>query len=413
MSKRSVALRKQGRPGWTSPGKAAIIRKMLRTSVGVPGAINLKSGNTTKLRAGIAAMKAGSRNANIGFVHDSTTREGMTGVGGSFDNRLGYPMYLAQQLTSSGLSSRADNIFGTNGQSSLDTFISQFEPRVSYTGTATADATLDGFGGRMFRTASGAITFDFTAAPAFDRIEFIHAFFGGGAATVNISINGGATIQTVNTNGTPSQTRKTVINCPLGSHTVTVQSNGTCLFSGINVFNSAAKSVELYNFAAHGATLPTPSGAPPIMPSPTTGAYSPYGSRKSVGVLALDAVFLMSGINECRQGIPVDSTPDGFKQRLQLDHDTFAAAGIDVIFMTPLFDGDPAGSNLEQYAQVVRDLAQANDKPCLDIRALMGSYAQEQANGYLGDNVHLIGSTGNAALAAMVAKVVKWAEANP
>lgn len=381
----------------------------------VPGAINLKPSNTVALRAGIAAVKVGSRNANIAFVNDSTTREGMTGLGGSFDNRLGYPMYLAQQLTASGLASRADNILGGNGQSSLNTLIAQFEPRISYTGTVTLDGTLDGFGGRLFRIANGAITFDFTQASPFDRIEFVHAFFGAGAATVNISINGGATIQTINTNGTPTQEKKTTINCTLGSHTVTIQAAGTCLFSGINVYNSATKTVELYNFAAHGGTLPTPSNSPPIVANPTTGAYSPYGSRYNVGILALDAVFLMSGINEARQNIPVDSTPDGFKQRLQLDYNTFAAAGVDVIFMTPLFDNATGGNvaNQEQYAQTVRDVALANDRPCLDIRALMGSFAQEQANGYVGDNVHLIGSTGNAALAAMVANVVKWAEGNP
>lgn len=221
----------------------------------VPGFYNFTGSNLSVWNTALAAQQAGTADAIISAVGNSTT----AGVGAANSGFTGNPKSKSWPAQLAGLISggKSDNIFSDNRttqQAGAGAF-PIFDTRVAFSGgisvTTTAGVTFDTLGGNLL-TLSSAGTLSFTPANSFDTI-----FYGYVRAPANgsyaINVDGGSALATVNTAGTNGFLTSTISGITLGNHTINlVWISGTSYPVFIATYNSAVKQISVYNIGACG-----------------------------------------------------------------------------------------------------------------------------------------------------------------
>lgn len=357
------------------------------------GLYNVTSQNTAHLRAALARVRAGSGTAKIAFVGDSTTvgdYASSTSLVFSNDKVLAYPNQLAKMLTARGLPAQNDSFFGggnVNGPSgTFRTDYPAYNPAVSFTGTSWTISSFYSLGANTFQSGTNGEILSFVPVSAFDTIDVYWAQnpFGG---NIVVNVDGGATLSTINTNGTAGVGKTTITGVTRATHTinlVTSVTGGNFVFPiGVAVRDSTAGNarVELYNLGFSGGFVNYPG-----IPTSSYGASlaaAPYGYFAALPVMAPDVTFINLTINDIANQV---ETPTAYGVALGAMVTAALAVG-DCVLMV----GNPVGaanwSNgvSTAYAAQVYSLAKQYNCPLIDLTQRWQSFAVSSAVNYYGD----------------------------
>jgi len=226
-------------------------------------------------------------------------------------------------------------------------------------------------------SAAGGIAFAFP--DVFDTIEFYY-YQSGSTGTVDVNIDGGATLTTLSRNGSSAVVRSTVTGISTGStHTINVNwASGTFYLIGVRVYLSTRKEVTIHNWGAGSMRSNnwslTPSNAwemPIIVANSTAG-------------IAADLAILDYGINDSSNAVPLTTFETQMRYmigRLQVNGD--------VILKTPVWGTSASLTTVGTYAQKVRDIAWSMDLPFIDITSRWESPTTANNRGFFNsDFVH-------------------------
>jgi lysophospholipase L1-like esterase len=356
---------------------------LLGSSGNIPGFINFTGTNLTKWAAAKAARAAGTRNATVLCVGDSTTAGlggGATGGGDANAVAFAWPAQLAALMSNASASS----MFCSHNQNI------NFDSRIALTGGWTRVGADTSVGGPMWDTASAG-RFSFTPTNQVDTfVVKFPTIAAGGLGTMNASIDAGGTtlINEGLANGFSSQTFTTT----LGNHTFNLDwVSGTIYAADIIAYNSAAKEISIYN--AGWSTSAT---------SNWLNAASLWNPYPVLGTLAADLVPIGLMINDAAQAVSLstyNTNLSGLVTQSQV------AGSVILLSGNPI---DPVGNSLPTatqatYVAQMRTAALANNVPMIDVFNLFGgSYAAAVAKGWMfTDGVHP-NATGYAQIASYV-----------
>ncbi|HEU0043724.1 SGNH/GDSL hydrolase family protein [Sphingomonas sp.] len=212
----------------------ALSARAFATSRLGPQLTNLKPANTLKWRRGKAHARAGTRNARIAFIGDSTT--GGVGAIAPFN----VPELLGARAKARGWSVYAENLFG-----SLD----QVDTRLVQGGWG---GLLNTAGGAMQHSNATGAPLAFTPTQAFDTIVIAYPR-NGPLGSFAVNVDGGASLGTINQSGSAAL-MTTTFTVSLGVHTVNLTwAAGLAYVASIRTCNSAAKGLEIANMGISGA----------------------------------------------------------------------------------------------------------------------------------------------------------------
>jgi len=203
------------------------------------GFYNFTGRNLPHWKAALAAVAAGSHNAKVLLVGDSTTDGYGAESTASQDRANSWPTQLAglfKPPTPAGWQSFIGDGPGAMPTTSLDARV---------TSNFSQNTGLPSVGG-AFMQATSAATFSFTPATSCDTFD-VYATDYPGSGTLNANLDGG-TNTAINENGSSSMTTTTITGS-LGPHTLNVSwaSGGTTNLLGVDCYNSAQKQIMLWN----------------------------------------------------------------------------------------------------------------------------------------------------------------------
>jgi hypothetical protein len=340
--------------------------------IGIPLVLNLNRQNTTKIRAGYAAMKAGTRNMSVAIMGDSTDRgvdETASPYNLQYTNSLAE--YLAAQLRAEGIPAGANNWYGISGTSLTD--YKNRDGRLTTAGTAAmGSSVIQGGAGLSMSSATAAMTF--TPQGQWKVAEIFtmqNSAFNG--ATLASNIDGGA-----NTNIVQDATntiRKTLLTATtLGTHTVNIAwASGANALYGINCYDDSRKEVTIHQWAQSGGTL--------SQMVDDTGTPS-AGRIRQMTLFPVDLVLGDGGmVNTWRNNISVATAQTQFDAWI----DAVKNAGADFIWCVPPFDTGVAGNtaNQQQYIDMGYARCLVKNVPIFDIRKRWQSKTAADAAGYM------------------------------
>lgn len=328
---------------------------------------NLTAQNTSKTRAGIARLRAATGTFRVAMVGDSTTVGFDSALSGYTNAKVGSVLNrLATLLTAKGIAAQSDSFFGNGNVGGNATNYNAYNPLVTFPVAGfQPSGSLPGLGGQAFQCTTSGGTLAFTPVSAFDTID-VYYFQSGTAGSFAVNVDGGAALQTINANGTPTNLLKaTVTGASLATHTVNiVASSGSPVFIvGIAVRASTVPRVELYNMGVAATTIS----------SYESGSF-PFNLLAQLPVVAPDLTFINLTINDINTQV---TTVAAYQAAMQLAITAALGSG-DVILMI----GNPgntapwtAGVIAPQYQAAIYALAQLNNLPVLDITQRWVSYA--------------------------------------
>lgn len=349
------------------------------TFMGSPFWVNLKSSNTSKLKAGIARVLANTGNGYISFWGDSTT-EGQASLGTSASNRAAaFPELLAAQLNTldSTYQALANSFMGVGGETTLANYTT-YNPQMVFGADWVLSSGSDvlSFGGRFVQEpAAGTTYITYTPTAAFDRAEILYR--ASSANTMIIEDDIGGVVATFNT-GVTTTVQRTVVTMGKSCTFLKVKTGGTgtCSLIGISTYTTAQKKLLLWNMGWR-ASLTTQWGL-------TSQGFNPINA---VDEVVMDAVFIDICIND-----PNNGTDLGLYRAALLAMGTaIKAAGSDVIYSCGVPSDPttrPSYAQQDQYRSVVYSVAAQLDAPLIDERSRFVSFAVANAAGQMFDDIH-------------------------
>lgn len=338
--------------------------------------MNFKPSNTRKLRKGLANVRTGTANMNVAIIGDSTQAGDGAGTGtNGFDGaRILTPARrLASNLTGRGIVAAQETaIFGSAGVGAGQ-YPSTYDPRLSY-GAGWA-ATSAGIAGGYYDNSTTTNALAFTPTIAFDTIVYWYGQ-NTGYATFTIDVDGGAAIETPNAAGSGALIKHTVT-CALGTHTINWKRTGTgtnLRIMGCTVYNSATKTVDVWNCGVAGATSTSWINA--------ANPWSPFNGLTS---LAADLYIIDLGINDWINSTNLTT----FSTQMQSIITACQTSG-DVVLCNPVPQAiaSTALATQLQYVSVLQTLQLTNDLPWVDFRNLMETQEISNTNGTQYDATH-------------------------
>ena len=224
------------------------------------------NGGLPKWQSALATVKAGTGNAKIVIIGESTsTARGTMFVGDTNDAHSGaWPHQLSIQMGMPGTAINFENN-SVVGDSSVGTAgLNAFDTRVTVNGWTELLTPFVPGGFAFSNNDTTAFVFNpndtasYPSAPVIqtDTIEILVA--GGPSDTASITIDtGGAAICTIPLLNVTLQV--STCTTTLGTNTYNVKCNtasaGFCVFGMLHAYNSAQKHVAVFNGAAEGATI--------------------------------------------------------------------------------------------------------------------------------------------------------------
>lgn len=238
-----------GVAGSSSPGGAA------------NGLSNFTAQNTINIRGMVAAVRSGApattAGTKIGWIGDSTTAGAWSNGTVITNARIkAVVSQLANQLTARGIPSQADSWWGDAGITGST--VPNYDPRISLpvAGFAPFGSTTT-IGGHMMSATTNGAKLAFTPVTAFDTIDIFY-LVGTTQGSFTVDVDGGAILQTVNSNGFNFPYRKvTITGVALATHTINITTTSASAIGifGIAVRDSTTPRLELYNYGVSSATM--------------------------------------------------------------------------------------------------------------------------------------------------------------
>lgn len=344
--------------------------------------------------AGLAARAAGTRNAKLLVIGDSTTA-GWGGQGTSAQsNAIAYswPRKLAAYLPFGSDSSWfADKNTLVGGAISLATF----DNRVvlgSWVQTLGGTPTL---GGPMLTCTTGTTALQFTPLNVVDTFDiYTRRLAGLGTFTAAIDAGGTTSIdQTVS----PGTVVKTTLTAALGIHTLNLaRVSGNVDLVGVVAYNSAQKETTVINAGWSGSVA-----------ADWQAVNGPMDPLLMIPVVAPDLTIICLTINDW---VAATST-SAYTASMQAIITAAVSAGSDVVLMSGV-PTDPATTSAAQqltYRNIVQSLATSNNVPYLDMTAQWTSWTVANGNGWMFDAKHPNG-LGYAQIPAVINSTIRYTQ---
>jgi hypothetical protein len=346
---------------------------------------NVTRDNLARWRKARSNVLAGLGRAKIAVITDSTgTGQGSAGVG---NNSMAgaclksWPSMLAKALNSMGVPARFSASFADQGNTANGTSVPSYDPRIALGGgwTYTPGFTMNTVGGSALRfPASGTLgTFSFTPADSFDSVDI---FYYGSASNgaVNVAVDGGAAVQSVNTaQATSGVYKATVTGIALGTHRLdlTPTDNTKNVFIlGIDTYNSTKPDVQIFNWAQRSSKV-----------ADFTQTASPWSTLNNYSKFGHDLTIVVLTTNDCNNLTNIDT----YAASMDLLVSTLLAANSDVILAVG-FPGSSANidATMASYVAKVKALAIKYGLPFMSFQDRFGAYADAYARGYMSDILH-------------------------
>lgn len=397
-----------------NPGPAfgpltAAEQQILRDSS--PATLNVLRQGTSLNRwgAALAAMRAGTRNAKLLVISDSTS-VGACAVSSSIvgPNQLSFswPYQLAPYFVANGIPANTNSLFGDPTNQSVAATLSSVDPRRAY-GANWLFGAISSLGGKCAYniTAGSQTAMSFTPTSSFDTITVCY-LRNTGYGSFSIAVDGGAALTTVNAAGAAGLIEVTVT-CPVGARRIDIYrsaptgADGGIVIQWVRTSLSTVRCVEILNAGVNSTGTAAQSDS--------SFNYTPIGA---VQVLAPDLTIICLDINDwstaLASGLYDNATAATHNLQLQKIITNAEITG-DVILMT----GAPSRISTYTRAQqdptlyVTRLLAQINSCPLVDVSAEWGDWVAASAAGYYlpsGSDIHP-GAAGYANIALQVSRV--------
>lgn len=327
--------------------------------------------NTGKFRTALAAVRAGTADARVLCIGDSTTY----GSGSQFGPPTSWPARLAT-LLDAGLFPSARGLFlppsALVGGSGTD---------ANWTAAAGWSLNAQGFAGQAAFYSStvspGVLKFQpgFRADTA--DVWYLQQNNSSFSGIFTISVDGVGTAATVDTLGATAKMVKVAV--PLGSpaaghylNFVHTGGNGVWNF-GVEFYDSTRKTVRWGN-----------AGLPSTLTSHWAADGATYQSLPNIRAYAPDLALISLGINDAYGSISKAS----YKTNLTAIVQAAKASG-DVVLVSvpPSTDASPMALEA-QYRDAAREVAQLTGSVFVDIFGRWGSWAAANAKGYMYDGRH-------------------------
>jgi hypothetical protein len=345
-----------------------------------------------KWNAALKAMKAGTRNARLALLGDSTDL-GAWANGGSptpFNGifQLSTSTVLASLMAAGGIPTSTQSSFGdgtaTGGSGTANSLL--VDPRWAY-GVGWATSTLTTLLGTIGCAGTNLTSSTFTPGGSYDTVE-VYYFQVGGYGQFTISADGAQIGATVDCNGATSIQKTTrTFTARTGAISLNKTTTGQIYIAAVVCYLSTAKSVSVFNWGLGGSSAATWAAAT----NPWDASY-PGGIMSQV---APDLTIINLNINDWL-GATAAAT---YKASLRT---VIAAAQVtgDVILRTgfPSAVGVASLANQLAITQACRQVAQDDGLPLIDLARFWGDYTTAVAAGYFApgnDTVHA-GPTGYA-----------------
>jgi hypothetical protein len=344
-------------------------------ALGTSGVLFSSSFDLPKWRIAVQKVFAGTGNAKLAYIGDSTAAGINSGATGK--HALSPLSVMSSLLTASYLPCNNDPVFGDSTNAGGSTWTT-FDPRFTMGGAWATVGAFGVLGGMAFSNSTDTATMAFTPVNQFDTVD-IYSIQNTSYGTWTVNIDGGTTLATVNSAGTLAVI-KTTVTATLGTHTINIQRNGTggqVYIIGIVPTNSAAKTIDMFCFGKGSApSLYFTGNASVIYPIPLIGLFAP------------DLSIIDLGINDWRT-LSYSSVYDTNLQTII----TKCLASGDAILVAPNYSQVGVTSyatkdNMDAYIAAVYRVAAANSIPVYDASKRFVSYTVAIANGLMADTLH-------------------------
>lgn len=263
--------------------------KLQKMSDGVLGVL-------AKTRRAIWAMLGDSLTAGWGAALATGTGAGADPGGAGYSRVKAYPKKLATLLTSAGVPSRADAVFG-NGISTNNTVAEYTAANPSVTFGSGWDIAINTLGGMFFHSSGGgAMTFapDFAA----DRFDlYITGFAGLGTFTVSDASGVLATVSESVANGITAYQTVTIsrpVSSKLPISIARTGAGGDIYIGAIVPYDTTAPRLELWNMGWAG------SKSSDWTAGTDQSDWAPY---KALGSITPDLLSIELGANDSNAGV--------------------------------------------------------------------------------------------------------------
>lgn len=327
-----------------------------------------------KWRKAVANVRTGAGRGTLLFIGDSTTMGAGAGTGGTVALNAAYPRSLAARaasiLNSTFVTTQLNSVWGS--QATLVSYAT-YDTRVSL-GTGWAMSGGGTLGSNFMRFTNGATgTLAFTPTASCDTVK-IYYYVASGQGSFTVDVDGGASLGTINTNGTTNYT-STTYTFAAGTHTINLnaQNNGSLFVGGIVPQLSTTPAIDVVLGAWYGARAGTFNAA---------GGFGPLTAMRA---LAPDCTVVNLTINDSNAG-----TPFATYQANMVGIIEAAQESGDVVLMI----GPPSGTQnatdgvLDQYINIVYSLAEQYGCAVVDMRRRWISYAAIQPTFPYYDTLH-------------------------
>lgn len=348
---------------------------------------NTENWRLKKWHKALGGAMAGSQNARLCIVGDSTCAGILTASGGKAAQSSA--ALMGKVLAGCGVRVNMNNCFG-NAQRAGGATFTNYDPRWVTNGAWNTLGANSSLGGTLFYNASDAALLQFApvdpvtgAAFTFDTID-VWYLQNTGYGTFTISIDGGATpLTTVNAAGARAMIKATV-SCTSGTNTVSIKrtSGGAEVVQIMGVATSLAahKYMEIFNVAAGGFASADIYGS--------AGTNGDFVFSPAFRALTPDLTIIDIGINDWRT-LAYTSAYDANLQGAV----TNALTTGDCILCKPVpsqigYSANTTQANMDLYREAIDRVAAANGLMVFDKVDKFASYTAGNALGMYSDGLH-------------------------
>jgi hypothetical protein len=351
------------------------------------GLYNYNAAYLAKWRAGRAAQRAGTRNAIVSFIGDSTT----AGIGGgtgtpAFTNlsARGFIPQAAALITGASWQS----FFSDHNMQSAagsETPLPTIDARVVFGGTwqgtenpAGNNSPLPCAGGPMLVNIGSSSRLTFTPTIPIDTVN---VYVPTNTGILNPAIDfDGTSAGTMTTNLGAGGVLTGTFTVALGYHTIGFTGASPSFIGGMYAYNSAVKEISLINFGwGSSFALDWSSG--------NLSSGKPWAPLTTLPIwpAAPDLTFISLTINDWVAGTDI-TTWSGQMQAII----TAAKAVGDVVLMTGVPSNTSSSSTIAQqlFVTELKSLAVSNNCIMIDWTSAWGSWSSANSNGWMYDNLH-------------------------